>query len=89
MYFIIDKENLQCGENKHGCQIDLNNHVKVLVHESVHHVTHKDQHCSGQSHLHDKLVGDLKKVLVMAPVKVMTRPDLDAAPKQKCITFGR
>ena len=45
------EKNLQRGKNEHGCQVDLNHHVEILVRESVHHVTHKDQHCSGQSHL--------------------------------------
>lgn len=33
---------LQCGQHKHGRQIDLDDHVEVLVRESVHHVAHKD-----------------------------------------------
>ena len=50
-FYLKDKSNLQCGQNKHDCQMNLNNHVKILVLESVCHVAHKDQHHSGQSDL--------------------------------------
>ena len=49
--YLKDKKNLQCGQNKHDCQMNLNNHVKILVLESVCHVAHKYQHHSGQSDL--------------------------------------
>ena len=48
--------NSQCSQNKHGCQMDLNDHVEVLVHKSVHHVAHEDKHPSGKIDLHEKLV---------------------------------
>ena len=48
--------NSQCSQNKHGCQMDLDDHVEVLVHKSVHHVAHEDKHSSGKIDLQLKLV---------------------------------
>ena len=50
----MDKKHSQCGQNKHDCEVDLDDHVEELLCEPVHHLTQEDQHCSWQIHLTQK-----------------------------------
>ena len=49
----VNKDS-QCGQNKHDRELDLDDHVKVLLCEPVHHLAQPDQHCSWQVHLAQK-----------------------------------
>ena len=48
------KKHSQGGQDQHDSEIDLDDHVKVLLCEPVHHLTQYDQHCSWQIYLKQK-----------------------------------
>ena len=50
------KKHSQCGQNQHDGEVDLDDHVKVLLCEPVHHLAQYDQHCSWQIYLAQKKI---------------------------------
>ena len=42
---------LQSGQNQQYSEIDLHNHIEVILREPIHHLTQEDQHQSGKIHL--------------------------------------
>ena len=55
---MLPKKHPQCGENKHDCEVDLDDHVKVLLSETIHHLAQEDQHCSWKIYLTHKRISE-------------------------------